>query len=76
MPVVIFFGAIVNVLFYFGAIQYLILKVSFVINVIMNTSPTESINSTANVFLGLSEAPLLIKPFLPIMTKVYISFNN
>ena len=52
MPVVIFFGSLVNVLFHFGAIQYIILKVSFIINVIMGTSPTESINSTANVFLG------------------------
>ncbi len=52
MPVVIFFGSIVNLLFYLGAIQYLILKVSFVINFLLDTSPTESINSTANIFLG------------------------
>ena len=75
MPVVIFLGSIVNVLFYFGAIQYIILKVSFVINLIMKTSPTESMNSTANVFLGLSDAPLLIRPFLPIMTRVHKSFS-
>jgi nucleoside permease NupC len=52
MPVVIFFGSIVNLLFYLGVIQYLILKVSFAINFLLATSPTESINSTANVFLG------------------------
>lgn len=52
MAVVIFFGSIVNLFFHLGLIQYLILKVSFVINFIMGTSPTESINSTANVFLG------------------------
>ena len=53
MPVVIFFGSFVNLLYYFGAIQYIILKVSFLINTIMGTSPTESMNSTANVFLGM-----------------------
>jgi nucleoside permease NupC len=35
----------------------------------MHTNPTESINATANIFLGQTEASLLIKPFLPDMTK-------
>ncbi len=69
MPVIIFFSAIVNLLYYVGAIQYVILKFSFAVNKLMNTSPTESINATANIFLGQTEAPLLIKPFLPNMTK-------
>jgi nucleoside permease NupC len=69
MPVIIFFSAIVNLLYYVGAIQYIILKFSFLVNKLMHTSPTESINATANIFLGQTEAPLLIKPFLPDMTK-------
>jgi nucleoside permease NupC len=52
MPVIIFFGAIINLLYHNGIIQYVILKVSWVINSIMGTSPTESMNSTANIFLG------------------------
>ena len=87
MPVVIFFSACVNLLYYIGAIQYAILKLSWVVNKLMRTSPTESISATANIFLGQvtylkqseylrdnslkyfkTEAPLLIKPFLPNMT--------
>ena len=52
MPVVIFFSAIVNILYYFGAIQFFLLKIAWVMNKLMGTSPTESINSVANVFLG------------------------
>ena len=69
MPVIIFFSAIVNILYYVGVIQYVILKLSFIINKLMHTSPTESVNATANIFLGQNEAPLLIKPFLTKMTK-------
>jgi nucleoside permease NupC len=68
MPVIIFFSSIVNFLYYIGAIQYIILKISWIVNKIMATSPTESMNATANIFLGQNEAPLLIKPFLPKMT--------
>jgi nucleoside permease NupC len=53
MPVVIYFGAMINMLYYFGIIQYVILKVSWVVNVLMGTSPTESVNATANIFLGI-----------------------
>ena len=52
MPVVIFFSAIVNILYYFGAIQFVLLKIAWVMNKLLGTSPTESINSVANVFLG------------------------
>ncbi|RNA39663.1 solute carrier family 28 member 3 [Brachionus plicatilis] len=78
MPVVIFFSAIVNILYYFGAIQFVLLKIAWMMNFLMGTSPTESVNSGkfirkiqtfANVFLGPSEAPLLIKPFLSKMTE-------
>lgn len=69
MPVIVFFSGIVNVLYYLGVIQYVILKLSWIVNKLMSTSPTESMNATANIFLGQTEAPLLIKPFLPKMTK-------
>ena len=52
MPVVIFFSAFVNIFFYFGAIQYFLLKIGWVMNTLMGTAPTESVNSVANVFLG------------------------
>ena len=52
MPVVIFFSAIVNILYHFGAIQFVLLKIAWIVNFLMGTSPTESVNSVANVFLG------------------------
>jgi nucleoside permease NupC len=52
MPVIIYFGAMINMLYYFGIIQYFILKVSWIVNILMGTSPTESVNATANIFLG------------------------
>lgn len=45
MPVVIFFSAIVNILYYFGAIQFILLKIAWMMNMLMGTSPTESVNS-------------------------------
>ena len=53
IPVIIFFGSIVNLLYYLGFIQYLILKVALLVNFLMGTSPTESMNATASIFLGL-----------------------
>ncbi|CAF0781890.1 unnamed protein product [Brachionus calyciflorus] len=67
--VIIFFGAMVNFFYYIGLLQFVILKLSFVINKLMGTSPTESVNAAANIFVGQTEAPLIIKPFLAGMTK-------
>ena len=61
MPVLIFFSAVINLLYYFGVIQYFILKVAWVINMIMDTSPTESINATGNIFIGQVEIILKTK---------------
>ena len=68
LPIAIFFGGIVNLLYYLGAVQYVILKFSWLINKLMDTSPTESMNAVASIFLGQTEAPLLVKPFLNTMT--------
>lgn len=48
-----FFSAVANVCFYFGVVQYVFLKVGWVINKLMNTSILESTNSVANIFLGI-----------------------
>ena len=93
MPVLVFFSAVVNLMYYFGAIQYFILKISWILNTLMGTSPTESTNTAANIFFSMvcafskhlafsfhvilleikTEAPLLIKPFLPMMTGMSIT---
>jgi pyrimidine nucleoside transport protein len=68
LPIGIFFAAVVNVLYYFGIVQYLILKFSWLVNKLLSTSPSESMIAVASIFLGQAEAPLLVKPFLSDMT--------
>lgn len=52
LPVGIFFAGVVNMLYYLGAVQYVILKSSWIMNKLMDTSPTESMNAVASIFLG------------------------
>lgn len=56
-------------MFYLGALQWIVLKMGWLLSVTVGTTAAESLNAAANIFLGQTEAPLLIKPFLPIMTK-------
>jgi nucleoside permease NupC len=55
-------------LYYLGVVQYIILKFAWIMNKLMDASPTESMNVVASIFLGQAEAPLLVKPFLADMT--------
>jgi pyrimidine nucleoside transport protein len=56
-------------LFYVGALQWIVEKMGWMLYVTMGTTAAESLNAAGNIFLGQTEAPLLIKPFLPVMTK-------
>jgi CNT family concentrative nucleoside transporter len=63
MPVIIFFSAVVNILYYFKVIQYLLIKFGWIVHILMGTYPLESANSIATVVLGPGETPILMKPF-------------
>merc|ERR1719414_288763 len=69
LSVIFFFGFITSMLFYMGYMQWLISKIGWLLQVTVGTTPCESMNAAANIFLGQTEAPLLIKPFLPLMTN-------
>ncbi|XP_061138383.1 sodium/nucleoside cotransporter 1 isoform X1 [Syngnathus typhle] len=69
MPIVVFFSSVMSVLYYLGLMQWLILKISWVMQVTMGTSPTETLSVAGNIFIGQTEAPLLIRPYLNDMTK-------
>lgn len=69
LAVVIFFSTMTTVLYYLGIMQFVIKYVARFIAMAMGTSATESLNAAANIFMGQTEAPLTIRPFLPIMTK-------
>ena len=64
LPVIIFFSALTSILYHLGVMQVLVLGIGRVLNFIIGTKPVESLNAAANVFVGQTEAPLVIKPFL------------
>ncbi len=69
LPTIIFFGGFMSVLYYFGVMQKVIEAMSKFMRWTMGTSGAETLSCSANIFVGQTEAPLLIKPFLNGMTK-------
>ena len=69
LPTIIFFSALTSVLFYFGIIQKVVYGLAWVFTKMLNISGAESLSIAGNVFLGQTEAPLLIKEYLPKMNK-------
>eukprot|EP01084_Bolivina_argentea_P016391 30677_1 len=69
LPTVIFFSALVSVLYYLGALQFIIYYLSIIMQFTLGTSSSESLNAAGNIFVGMTEAPLLIKPFIKTMTR-------
>ncbi len=67
-PTIIFFSAFISVLYYLGIIQKVIVAIAFVMRKTMGTSGAETLSVSANIFVGQTEAPFLIKPFLDHMT--------
>ncbi|WP_164115644.1 NupC/NupG family nucleoside CNT transporter [Sphingorhabdus sp. Alg239-R122] len=64
LPVIIFFSALISVLYYLGIMQFIIKWVGGAIQKIIGISKVESLCSAANIFVGQSESPLVIKPYL------------
>ena len=56
-------------MYYFGVLQFVVKKMAWVMNRILGISGSESVAAAANVFVGQTEAPLLVKPYLDRMTK-------
>ncbi|CAH1790077.1 unnamed protein product [Owenia fusiformis] len=69
LPVVIFFSCFISVLYYLGVMQLVIGKVAWVMQATMGTTAAESVNAAGNIFVGMTEAPLLIRPLINDMTK-------
>ena len=69
LPTIIFFSSLMSVLYYLNIIQVIIKSLSKLIQKSMGTSGSETLCVSANVFVGQTEAPLLIKPFINTMTK-------
>lgn len=65
LPVIIFFAALVAVLYHLGIMQFVIKYVGGAIEMIIGVSKVEALCAAANIFVGQSEAPLVIAPYLP-----------
>jgi CNT family concentrative nucleoside transporter len=69
LPSVIFFSAFTSMLFYLGILQKIVLAFAWVMSKTMKLSGAESLSTSANIFLGQTEAPLLIRPYLAKLTR-------
>ncbi|OHU90221.1 MULTISPECIES: NupC/NupG family nucleoside CNT transporter [Pseudoalteromonas] len=69
LPVIVFFSALVAVLYYLGIMEWIIKILGGGLQKLLKTSKPESLSATANIFVGQTEAPLIVKPFIPTMTK-------
>jgi len=69
LPTIIFFSAITSILFYYGIIQKVVYGMAWALKKLLGISGAESLSATANIFLGQTESPLLIKEYLKNMNK-------
>lgn len=69
LPSVVFFSALSSLLYYFGILQRIIKVMAWIMKKLLGLSGSESVAAAGNVFIGQTEAPLLVKPYLARMTK-------
>uniref|UniRef100_A0A670Z5C4 Sodium/nucleoside cotransporter n=1 Tax=Pseudonaja textilis TaxID=8673 RepID=A0A670Z5C4_PSETE len=69
LPIIIFFSCVMSILYYLGVMQFIILKLSWLLQITMGTAATETLSVVGNIFVGMTEAPLLIRPYLGDMTR-------
>jgi CNT family concentrative nucleoside transporter len=69
LPTIIFIAALFAILYYFGVMQLVVRGFALVMNRVMGASGAESLNVAASIFMGQTEAPLTIRPYLPRMTE-------
>jgi len=69
LPTIIFFASLMSILYYFGLMQKIVQGMAWVMAKLMGTSGAESLSTTANIFVGQTEAPLMIRPYIKGMTQ-------
>ena len=73
LPTIVFFSALSSILYYLGILQKIVWAFAWVMNKVMNLTGAESLAAAANVFIGQTEAPLVVKPYLEGMSKSEIN---
>jgi CNT family concentrative nucleoside transporter len=69
LPTIIFISAFFTVLYYFGVLQFVVWLMARVMMYALRTSGAETLSAAANVFMGQTEAPIIVKPYVPAMTR-------
>ena len=69
LPTIIFFSSLMGILYYLGIMQVVVRFIARIISKLLGTSGAETLSAVGNIFLGQTEAPLLVKPYINRMTK-------
>jgi len=69
LPTIVFFSSLMTVMYYLGIMQRIVKVVAWAMRKTMRTSGSETLSAAANIFVGQTEAPLMIKPYIAGMTK-------
>lgn len=69
LPTIIFFAALMGVLYHLGWVQYVVMAFAWMMQRTLRTSGAESLAAAANVFVGQTEAPLVVRPYVASMTR-------
>ena len=69
LPTIVFFSALTSLFYYYGILQKVVYGFAWMMNKTMNLTGAESLAAAANVFMGQTEAPLVIKPYLEKMSR-------
>lgn len=69
LPTIFFFSLCISVLYYLGAMQWVLMKLGWILSSVLGTTVCESVNAAGNIFLGMSEGPLIIKPYIKSLTE-------
>jgi CNT family concentrative nucleoside transporter len=69
LPVIVYFSALISVLYYLGIMKWVINLLGGALSKLLGASRAESLSATANIFVGQTEAPLVVRPFINSMTQ-------
>ena len=73
LPTIVFISAFMSILYYYNIMQTLIKYLGVAVKKLLNTSGAETMNAVANIFVGQTEAPLFVRPYIPSMTRSEIT---
>ena len=68
LSVIFFFSFFISILYYMGVMQWIVIRLGWILQQMLGTTVCESVTAAANIFLGMSESPLLIRPYIKILT--------